>query len=53
LERQAFVADKKSNHFDMMIDIAEEEYKIDIRKTLHPNNRPFYTRRTTNNNVRL
>jgi hypothetical protein len=25
----------------MMIDIAEEEYKIDIRKTLHPNNRPF------------
>jgi hypothetical protein len=34
LERQAFVADK-SNHFDMMIDIAEEEYKIDIRKTLH------------------
>jgi predicted RNA binding protein with dsRBD fold (UPF0201 family) len=36
-----FVADKKSNHFDMMIDIAEEEYKIDIRKTLHPNNRPF------------
>jgi hypothetical protein len=45
LERQAFVADKK-NHFDMMIDIAEEEYKIDIRKT-PPNNRPFYTRRTT------
>jgi transposase-like protein len=38
LERQAFVADK-SNHFDMMIDIARE-YKIDIRKTL-PNNRPF------------
>jgi hypothetical protein len=37
MERQAFVADK-SNHFDMMIDIAEEEYKIDIRKTLH---RPF------------
>jgi hypothetical protein len=32
LERQAFVADKKSNHFDMMIDIAEEEYKIDIQK---------------------
>jgi hypothetical protein len=40
LERQAFVADKKSNHFDMMIDIAEEEYKIDIRKN-SPNNRPF------------
>jgi hypothetical protein len=33
----------------MMIDIAEEEYKIDIRKTLHPNNRPFYTRRRTTN----
>jgi uncharacterized protein YfbU (UPF0304 family) len=32
LERQAFVADKKSNHFDMMIDIAEEEYKIDMKK---------------------
>jgi hypothetical protein len=41
LERQAFVADKKSNHFDMMIDIAEEEYKIDIRKNSPPNNRPF------------
>jgi hypothetical protein len=36
LERQAFVADKKSNHFDMMIDIAEEEYKIDIRKNSPP-----------------
>jgi hypothetical protein len=32
---------KKSNHFDMMIDIAEEEYKIDIRKNSPPNNRPF------------
>jgi hypothetical protein len=31
LERQAFVADK-SNHFDMMIDIAEE-YKIDIKNS--------------------
>jgi hypothetical protein len=31
LERQAFV-DKKAIIFDMMIDIAEEEYKIDIRK---------------------
>jgi hypothetical protein len=27
LERQAFVADKKAINFDMMIDIAEEEYK--------------------------
>jgi transposase len=32
LERQAFVADKKAIIFDMMIDIAEEEYQIDIRK---------------------
>jgi hypothetical protein len=40
LERQAFVADKKSNHFDMMIDIAEEEYKIAYEK-LSLNNRPF------------
>jgi hypothetical protein len=31
LERQP--ADKKAIIFDMMIDIAEEEYKIDIRKT--------------------
>ena len=36
LERQAFVADKKSIIFDMMIDIAEEEYKIDIRKNSAP-----------------
>jgi hypothetical protein len=41
LERQAFVADKKAIIFDMMIDIAEEEYKIDIRKKLSANNRPF------------
>ena len=36
LERQAFVADKKVIIFDMMIDIAEEEYKIDIRKNSPP-----------------
>jgi len=36
LERQAFVADKKAIIFDMMIDIAEEEYKIDIRKNSSP-----------------
>ena len=36
LERQAFVADKKAIIFDMMIDIAEEEYKIDIRKNAPP-----------------
>ena len=36
LERQAFVADKKAIIFDMMINIAEEEYKIDIRKNSPP-----------------
>jgi transposase len=41
LDQQAYVADKKAIFFDMMIFIAEEEYIFDIRKTLHPNNRPF------------
>lgn len=36
LEQQAYVADKKAVIFDMMIDIAEQEYKIDIRKNLSP-----------------
>jgi transposase len=36
LELQAFVADKKVIFFDMMIDIAEEEYQIDIRKNAPP-----------------
>ena len=36
LEQQAYVADKKAVIFDMMIDIAEQEYKIDIRKNLPP-----------------
>jgi transposase len=36
LERQAFVADKKSILFDMMIDLAEKEYRIDIRKNSAP-----------------
>jgi transposase-like protein len=36
LERQAFVADKKAIIFDMMINIAEQEYKIDIRKNSPP-----------------
>ena len=36
LEQQAFVADKKAIIFDMMIDIAEEEFKIPIRKKLSP-----------------
>lgn len=36
LERQAYVADKKSIIFDMMIDLAEKEYQIDIRKNSSP-----------------
>jgi transposase-like protein len=36
LEREAFVADKKAIIFDMMIDIAEKEYQIDIRKNSSP-----------------
>lgn len=36
LEHQANVADKKVIIFDMMIDLAEKEYKIDIRKNSHP-----------------
>jgi hypothetical protein len=36
LERQAFVADKKTILFDMMIDLAEQEYHIDIRKNSVP-----------------
>jgi transposase len=36
LEQQAFVADKKAIIFDMMINIAEKEYQIDIRKNSSP-----------------
>ena len=36
LEQQAFVADKKANLFDMIIDIAEKEYQIDVRKNSSP-----------------
>lgn len=36
LEHQANVADKKVIIFDMMIDLAEKEYKIGIRKNSHP-----------------
>ena len=32
LERQVYIADKKAVFFDMMIDLAESEYQIDIRK---------------------
>ena len=36
LEQQAYVSDKKAIIFDMMIDIAEKEYQIDIRKNSPP-----------------
>ena len=36
LEQQSYVADKKAIIFDMMIDIAEKEYQIDIRKNSLP-----------------
>ena len=36
LERQNHIADSKAIIFDMMIDIAEKEYKIDVRKNLKP-----------------
>jgi transposase-like protein len=36
LEHQASRADKKAIIFDMMIDLAEKEYKIDIRKNSLP-----------------
>lgn len=46
LEEQASRSDKKAIIFDMMIDLAEKEYKIDIRKNSSPeqlintNNKP-------------
>jgi transposase-like protein len=36
VEQRAFVADKKAIIFDMMIDIAEKEYQIEIRKNSSP-----------------
>ncbi len=36
LEHQNHIADSKAIIFDMMIDIAEKEYKIDVRKNLKP-----------------
>ena len=36
LEKQADYSDKKSIIFDMMIDIAEQEYNIPIRKNFSP-----------------
>jgi transposase-like protein len=36
LEQQAHVSDSKAIIFDMMIDLAEKEYQIDIRKNSQP-----------------
>ena len=36
LEQQAHIADNKAIIFDMMINLAEKEYQIDIRKNLPP-----------------
>lgn len=40
LEKQVETADKKAIIFDMMIDLAEQEYKIDIRKNSLPEQLP-------------
>ena len=36
LEQQVHVADSKAIIFDMMINLAEKEYQIEIRKNLPP-----------------
>ena len=36
LEQQAHIADSKAIIFDMMINLAEKEYQIDIRKNSSP-----------------
>ena len=36
LERENYIADSKAVIFDMMIEIAEQEYKIDVRKNFKP-----------------
>jgi len=36
LEQRAHVSDSKAIIFDMMIDLAEQEYQIDIRKNSPP-----------------
>jgi len=38
LENQNHISDSKAIIFDMMIDLAEKEYNIDIRKNYLPNN---------------
>lgn len=46
LERQAHIADSKAIIFDMMIELAEKEYQIDIRK----NSSPGQSKNLDNNN---
>ena len=41
LEQQAFVTDNKAIIFDMMINLAEKEYQIDIRKNSSPEQSTF------------
>lgn len=46
LEKQVENADKKSIIFDMMIDLAEKEYNIPIRKNSLPEQSPSTKRNT-------
>lgn len=41
LERQSYIADNKAIIFDMMINLAEKEYQIDIRKNSSPEQSTF------------
>jgi transposase len=47
LEQQAHVSDSKAIIFDMMIDLAEKEYQIDIRKNSHPGQSKDLPKNTT------
>ncbi len=47
LEQQAHVSDSKAIIFDMMIDLAEKEYQIDIRKNSPPEQSQDLPKNTT------
>ena len=47
LEQQARVSDSKAIIFDMMIDLAEKEYQIDIRKNSPPGQSQDLPKNTT------
>lgn len=53
LEHQFDRADRKAVLFDMMIDLAEKEFNIPIRKNAHPNSRSKPTRRKRNDSFCL